>query len=47
MPRKPDDSLLFNHQNFTSEITTPGREDIRNEISLKEKDHSVLTSVLL
>lgn len=47
MPCKLDASLLFNYGNFKSEMTTPGREKIRNEIHLKEEDHSVLTSLLL
>lgn len=44
MPHEPSASLLFDHQDFPSEMTTPGREEIRNEIGLKEEDHSVFSS---
>lgn len=44
MPHEPGASLLFDHQDFPSEMTTPGREEIRNEIRLKEEDHSVFSS---
>lgn len=44
MPHQPHASLLFDHQDFPSEMTAPGREEIRNEIRLKEEDHSVFHS---
>lgn len=44
MPHEPDASLLFDHQDLPSEMTAPGREQIRNETRLKEEDQCVLNS---
>lgn len=38
IPHKLDASLLFNHQNFASEMTNLGREEIRNEIHVKTEN---------
>lgn len=46
MPYEQAASLLFNHLNFTSEMTAPGREEM-NEISLKEDQYFYISLALM